>query len=74
MRQSISIDEIVNEVKAASNRSLAENFIEATRPFELSDVQAVSLFEQVKQRLQQRSAPRQTGTVSSPDSWALLPC
>jgi len=74
MSESISIDQIVTEVKAASNLSLAERFIEATRPLQLSDIQAVSLFQQVKQRLQQRSVPRQTGTVSHPDSWALLPC
>jgi len=73
MTQSICIDEIVNEVKAASNRSLAENFIEATKPLKLTDVQAVSLFQQVKLRLQ-RSTPRQTGVVSSSENWALLPC
>jgi hypothetical protein len=74
MTRSIAIDEIVNEVKAASNLSLAEKFIEVTRPLKLSDVQAVSLFKQVKMRLQQRAVPRRNDPVSAPENWALLPC
>ena len=78
MKQSIHIDEIVNEIingnKGHSQSSLVESFIDAIRPFELSDVQAVSLFKQVEQRMNKRLQRLHTRPVVTPDNWALLPC
>ncbi len=75
MNQSISIDEVVMKISSHQHRTLAENFIDdVVRPNNLSDIQAVVLFEKVKQSLRQPSLRARTRHEACPESWALLPC
>jgi hypothetical protein len=73
MNPSINIDEVVSKINGhgAVSCSLAEDFIDTIRPYQLSDTQAVSLFNEVKQRMNQ-SVPQ--GTSIESENWALLPC
>jgi len=75
MNQSISIDEVVMKINSHRHRTLAENFIDdVVRPNNLSDIQAVALFEQVKQSMQRPSSRANTRCKALSESWGLLPC
>jgi|SaaInlLV_10m_DNA_4_1040232.scaffolds.fasta_scaffold18840_2 hypothetical protein len=73
MNPSINIDVVVSKINGhgAVSCSLAEDFIDTIRPYQLSDSQAVSLFNQVKQRMNQ-SVP--SGASIESADWALLSC
>ena len=75
MNQSISIDEVVMKISSHRHRTLAENFIDdVVRPNNLSDIQAVALFNKVKQSMSRPSLRANSRHEACPESWVLLPC